>query len=133
MTFENLIYEQNGPIARITVNRPDVLNALNRATLAELGRALDGAGEDATVRAVILTGAGPKAFIAGADIGELATLGVFEAREFARSGQRVLHRLQGLGKPVIAAVNGFALGGGCEVALACHLRIGSTKAPSRSA
>jgi enoyl-CoA hydratase len=128
MAYENLIYEQDGPIARITVNRPDVLNALNRATLDELGQAVERAGDDASVRAVILTGAGPKAFIAGADIGELAALGAFEARKFARRGQHVLHRLQWLGKPVIAAVNGYALGGGCEVALACHLRIGSTKA-----
>lgn len=128
MAYENLIYEQVGPIARITVNRPEVLNALNRATLDELGQAVAHVGEDGSVRAVILTGAGPKAFIAGADIGELAGLGVMQARRFARQGQHVLQRLQRLGKPVIAAVNGFALGGGCEVALACHLRIGSTKA-----
>jgi enoyl-CoA hydratase len=128
VAYENLIYEQDGPIARITVNRPDVLNALNRATLDELGQAVERAGDDTSVRAAIITGAGPKAFIAGADIGELATLGALEARSFARRGQQVLHRIQWLGKPVIAAVNGFALGGGCEVALACHLRIGSTKA-----
>jgi enoyl-CoA hydratase len=128
MEFQNLIYEAAGPIARITVNRPDVLNALNRATIAELGRAMERAGEDPAIRVIILTGAGPKAFIAGADIAELATLTPPEARQFARAGQQVCQRMQGLGKPVIAAVNGFALGGGCEVALACHLRIGSTKA-----
>ncbi len=89
---------------------------------------MERAGDDASVRAVIVTGAGPKAFIAGADINELMALTPIEARQFARMGQHVLHRIQWLGKPVIAAVNGFALGGGCEVALACHMRIGSTKA-----
>lgn len=128
MDFQNLIYEEDGPVARITVNRPEVLNALNRVTMRELGRAMDHAGERESIRAVILTGAGEKAFIAGADISELTTLSPLEAREFARQAQHVCHRIQWLGKPVIAAVNGFALGGGCEVALACHLRIGSSKA-----
>ena len=128
MDFQHLIYEADGPIARITINRPEVLNALDRATMAELGGAVDRAGGDTSIRAVILTGAGQKAFIAGADISELTRMSPLEARQFARRAQDVCNRIQWLGKPVIAAVNGFALGGGCEVALACHMRIGSTKA-----
>jgi len=128
MGYENLIYEESGPVARITVNRPQVLNALNRATLAELATAFEAADSSSSVRAVILTGAGEKAFVAGADIQELASLDPLAARKFARTGQHVFHQISWLGKPVIAAVNGFALGGGCELALACHLRVGSTKA-----
>ena len=128
MQFENLIYEVSGGIARITINRPAVLNALNRATLLEIESAIGAAGDDGAVRVIILTGAGEKAFIAGADIKELADLSPLQARAFARKGQHVCHRIAWCGKPVIAAVNGFALGGGCEVALACHIRVGSTRA-----
>ena len=128
MSEANLIVEQSGPIARVTVNRPAVLNALNRATLAELQETFASLGANTAVRAVILTGSGEKAFIAGADIRELATLGPLAARAFAAEGQRLCDRIMCLSKPVIAAVNGFALGGGCEVCLACHLRIGSTNA-----
>jgi len=127
-TYQNLLYEESGPIARITINRPDVLNALNRATIEELAGAVEEAGRGADIRAVILTGAGEKAFVAGADIRELSTLDAIAARKFARRGQHVFHQIAWLGKPVIAAVNGYALGGGCELALACHIRIGSTKA-----
>ncbi len=128
MAFESLIYEESGPIARVTVSRPEVLNALNRATVKELRTVFEALQENAAIQAVILTGAGEKAFIAGADIKELATLDPLKARQFARQGQHLTHQIQWLGKPVIAAVNGYALGGGCEVALACHMRIGSTKA-----
>jgi enoyl-CoA hydratase len=128
MDFKNLIVEQNGPTTRVTVNRPEVMNALNGETLEELRAAFEALSSNPDVRAVILTGAGEKAFIAGADIKELAPLGALDARSFARRGQHVCHQIAWLGKPVIAAVNGFALGGGCEIALACHIRIGSTKA-----
>ncbi len=128
MSYQNLLYDESGPIARITINRPQVLNALNRATLDELAGAVEAAGENRAIRAVILTGAGEKAFVAGADIKELSDLDPIGARAFARKGQHILHQISWLGKPVIAAVNGFALGGGCELALACHIRIGSTKA-----
>lgn len=128
MSEKNLIIEQSGPIARVTINRPKVLNALNRQTLGELLEAFTSLDANGAVRAVILTGAGEKAFIAGADIRELATLGPLAARDFSVYGQRVCNLIQGLTKPVIAAVNGFALGGGCEVAMSCHIRIGSTAA-----
>lgn len=128
MSDANLIVEQSGPIARVTINRPKVLNALNRATLGELQETFTSLGANPAVRAVVLTGAGEKAFIAGADINELATLGPLGARAFACEGQRLCDRISNLAKPVIAAVNGFALGGGCEVALACHIRIGSANA-----
>jgi enoyl-CoA hydratase len=128
MSDQNLIVEQSGPIARVTVNRPKVLNALNRATLAELQETFSSLGANPAVRAVVLTGAGEKAFIAGADISELASLGPLAARAFASEGQRLCDRISRLSKPVIAAINGFALGGGCEVALACHIRIASSNA-----
>lgn len=128
MEFANLLYRTDGPVATITVNRPQVRNALDRATIEELNRALDAAADDRAVMAIVLTGAGEKAFIAGADITELATLPPMEARRFARMGQHLTHHIQWLGKPVIAAINGFALGGGCEVALSCHIRIASANA-----
>jgi enoyl-CoA hydratase len=127
-SYPNLIYEERGPIAKITINRPDVLNALSRSTLDDLAGAVEEAGRSQAVRALIITGAGEKAFVAGADIRELSELDACGARAFARKGQHVFHQISWLGKPVIAAVNGFALGGGCELALACHIRIGSTKA-----
>jgi enoyl-CoA hydratase/carnithine racemase len=128
MGYENLLYEVKDRIARITVNRPNVLNALNRTTIEELGASLDAAHQDASVRVVILTGTGEKAFVAGADINELAKRTPIDAPDFARFGQTVLHKLETLGKPSIAAINGFALGGGCELALACTLRIASKNA-----
>jgi enoyl-CoA hydratase/carnithine racemase len=127
-TFENIIYEKKGAIAQITLNRPKVLNALNEATFTELGIAFECAGADAAVMGVILTGAGDKAFIAGADISELAHVTAVEAREFTRHGQAVLDLVENLGKPVIAAVNGFALGGGCETAMACTIRLATEDA-----
>jgi enoyl-CoA hydratase len=123
LMFENLLYEKKGDVAYVTVNRPKVLNALNRATFTEMGAAFADAGADPGVKGVILTGAGDKAFIAGADINELARATAVEALETARHGQDVLNLIENLGKPVIAAVNGFALGGGCETAMACTIRL----------
>jgi len=122
------LYETKGPIAYVTVNRPEVLNALNHETWEGLGRAFEEAEEDPTVRGVILTGAGEKAFIAGADISELAEITAVEAQKSSHFGQSVLDLIENLGKPVVAAVNGFALGGGCETAMACTIRIASEKA-----
>lgn len=128
MTFENLLVENIGAVRRITVNRPDKLNALNAKTLAELADAFGDAGRDESVRVVILRGAGEKAFVAGADISELAVVTPVQARDFARRGQHTMRVVETLGKPVIAQINGYALGGGMELALACHLRIASSKA-----
>lgn len=122
-TLANVLYEKKGAIAYVTVNRPKVLNALNTPTWADLKTAFEDAQADATVRGVILTGAGNKAFIAGADIGELAHATPIGAERASRLGQGVLDVVENLGKPVIAAVNGFALGGGCEAAMACTFRI----------
>jgi enoyl-CoA hydratase len=119
----NVLYEKKGSIAYVTVNRPKVLNALNTPTWKELRTAFEDARDDAAVRGVILTGGGDKAFIAGADISELARLTAFEAEQSSRFGQEILDLVENLGKPVIAAVNGFALGGGCETAMACTIRI----------
>jgi len=119
----NVLYEKKGSIAYVTVNRPKVLNALNTPTWKELRTAFEDARDDVAVRGVILTGAGDKAFIAGADISELARLTAFEAEQSSRFGQEILDLVENLGKPVIAAVNGFALGGGCETAMACTIRI----------
>jgi len=126
--LENVLYEKKGAIAYVTVNRPKVLNALSQRTWEDLRAAFELARTDVEVRGVILTGAGDKAFIAGADIGELARITAVEAEKSSSYGQEVLNLVENLGKPVIAAVNGFALGGGCELALACDLRIASTKA-----
>ena len=123
LTLANVLYEQKGAIAYVTVNRPRLLNALNTPTWNDLRIAFEHARDDATVRGVILTGAGDKAFIAGADISELAHVTAFEAEQSSRFGQGVLDLIENLGKPVIAAVNGFALGGGCETAMACTIRI----------
>ena len=123
LTLANVLYEKKGNIAYVTVNRPKVLNALNTPTWSDLGKAFEDAREDAAIRGVILTGAGDKAFIAGADISELAQVTAVEAEQSSRFGQRVLDLVENLGKPVIAAVNGFALGGGCETAMACTIRI----------
>jgi len=119
----NVVYEKKGTIAYVTVNRPNVLNALNKQTWADLQAAFVDARDDVAVRGVILTGAGDKAFIAGADISELAHATALDAERASRFGQDVLDLVENLGKPVIAAVNGFALGGGCETAMACTIRI----------
>ena len=128
MSFENITLERDGALATVTFNRPKVLNALNDATLAELRAALDELKEDDSVRCVLLTGAGDKAFVAGADINELARMEPMGAKDLAFGGQQTLARLERLGKPTIAMINGFALGGGLELALACTLRTASTKA-----
>jgi enoyl-CoA hydratase len=127
-TFETLLYEKKDSIAYVTVNRPKVLNALSQKTWEDLRKAFEDAGEDPTVRGVILTGAGDKAFIAGADISELAHVTAVEAEKSSSYGQAVLNLIENLGKPVVAAVNGFALGGGCETAMACTIRVASENA-----
>jgi len=126
--LENLLYEKKGAIAYVTLNRPKVLNALNQRTWENLRTAFEDARDDAQVRGVILTGAGDKAFIAGADISELAQVTAVEAEKSSSYGQAVLNLIENLGKPVIAAVNGFALGGGCETAMACTIRVASEHA-----
>ncbi|MBU8871526.1 MAG: enoyl-CoA hydratase/isomerase family protein [Gemmatimonadales bacterium] len=122
MEFENLITEIEAGVATVTVNRPDKLNALNKATIDDLHRCFDTLREDPAARVVILRGAGEKAFVAGADIGELANMNSSEAERLAAHGQDMVNKIENLGKPVIAAVNGFALGGGCELAMACTFR-----------
>jgi enoyl-CoA hydratase/carnithine racemase len=124
----NVVYEKKDAIAYVTVNRPKVLNALNTSTWKDLRTAFEDARDDATVLGVILTGAGDKAFIAGADISELAHATAIDAERSSRFGQDVLDLIENLGKPVIAAVNGFALGGGCETAMACTIRIAAESA-----
>lgn len=123
MTFTTLLYDVAADLARITVNRPDKLNALNATVIAELDQAVAAIERDPAVGGVVLTGAGPKAFVAGADIAEIAEQDPIEGKARALAGQRVFRRLERCGKPVVAAVNGFALGGGCELAMACHLRV----------
>jgi enoyl-CoA hydratase len=126
--MENIKTEDNDGIRIITIDRPKVLNALNAQTVAEIGEAFHAARFDDSVKAVILTGAGEKAFVAGADINELAQATPISGKATAEKGQRVFHAIERFPKPVIAAINGFALGGGCELALACHIRIASEKA-----
>jgi enoyl-CoA hydratase len=128
MTFENILYEKKASIAYVTINRPKVLNALNMATMEELRAAFTQARDDKEVRVVVLTGAGEKAFVAGADINELAQHNPVEAKEYTHRGQSVLDLMENLGKPVIACINGFALGGGCEIAMACTMRLASENA-----
>jgi len=129
MGYENLIVERDGRVARIVFNRPSVLNALSRATMAELDATIDELAADDAVGALILTGAGDKAFVAGADIGEFNLLSsASDAAAFARRGQAVLAKLEALPKPAIAAINGFALGGGCELAMACDIRLAADTA-----
>jgi enoyl-CoA hydratase/carnithine racemase len=131
MTFENLLFERDGSdgrVAVVTINRPKVLNALNSATLDELRRAILTLSHDEAVRVVIITGTGEKSFVAGADINELAVQTPTSGREHARTGQHVFDLIENAGKPVIAAVNGYALGGGCELAMACTIRIAADSA-----
>ena len=128
MAFENIEVAREENLAILTVNRPKSLNALNRATVAELSRAVDELSVDRAIRALIVTGAGEKAFVAGADIAEMASLTSPEALEFSRAGHALADRLEALPIPTIAAVNGFALGGGCELAMACDLIVASEKA-----
>src|SRR3989475_4344421 len=123
MTCANILFEKKNSIAYVTVNRPKVLNARNMATMEELRAAFHDIKNDAGMRVVILTGAGEKAFIAGADIGELAKHDAVSGKEYTHRGQSVLNLIENLGKPVIACINGFALGGGCEIAMACTMRL----------
>jgi enoyl-CoA hydratase len=127
-TFENLLVEQDGAVTTITINRPKVLNALNTQTLDEMRRAILAIRADDSVRVVVITGSGEKSFIAGADINELSVQTPTGGRDHAMRGQHVLDLIENLGKPVIAAINGFALGGGCELAMACTLRIAADTA-----
>ena len=126
--FDNISVEKNARLARLTINRPKALNALNQATLAEIGAALEDIRDDAGIAGLIVTGAGDKAFVAGADITEIASISAVEASAFTRRGQAVFDLLENLGKPSVAAVNGFALGGGCELAMACTLRLATESA-----
>jgi enoyl-CoA hydratase len=128
MSYENILVEMRGPVAVITLNRPKVLNALNAATLRELDAAVTESAGKREIRVILLTGAGEKAFAAGADIQELAQVSALEGHELALRGQRIFDRIENCGKPVIACVNGFALGGGCELAMACTFRIASETA-----
>ncbi|GAB2527088.1 enoyl-CoA hydratase/isomerase family protein [Rufibacter soli] len=126
--YNNLLLENKGGILFITVNRPNKMNALNIETVKEINTAMQGVYDDAEVRGVILTGSGEKAFVAGADIAEIAELNEVNGRRFAERGQDVFSMIEECPKPVIAAVNGFALGGGCELAMACHIRVASENA-----
>ena len=128
MAFDNLLLERDGAIAIVTINRPKVLNALNTQTIDELRRAILELKRDEAVRVVILTGAGEKSFVAGADINELAVQTPATGRQLALSGQHVFDVIENMGKPVIAAINGYALGGGCELAMACTLRLAADSA-----
>jgi enoyl-CoA hydratase len=128
MAYENLLYEKRDGIAFVTFNRPKVLNALNRKTMEELQHALVDARGDEAIRVLILTGAGEKSFVAGADIGELSQQTPVNGKEFSLFGQGVIHLLETMGKPSICAINGFALGGGCEIAMACTIRMASKTA-----
>ncbi len=128
MNFKNLLFDVNKQIAKVTINRPDKLNALNGKTFDELLELFTYIKNNKDIDVVIITGAGDKAFVAGADIKELNKCDSISGKEFSEKGQNVFNLIENLGKPVIAAVNGFALGGGCELALACHIRIASEKA-----
>jgi enoyl-CoA hydratase len=128
MSYENILFEKKNSIGYVTVNRPKVLNALNMATMEELRSVFTEVKDDASVRVAIFTGAGEKAFIAGADIGELSKHSTVSAKEYTHRGQSVLDLIENLGKPVIACINGFALGGGCEIAMACTMRLASENA-----
>jgi len=128
MGFSNILFDVTEGMATITINRPDKLNALNRATLDELNEVLKKIEQNAEIKSIIITGSGEKAFVAGADIAEIAKLNEKSGEEFSLYGQAILNRIENNTRPVLAAVNGFALGGGCELALACHIRIASENA-----
>ena len=128
MTFENILLEKKTAVAYVTINRPKVLNALNLETMEELRAAFTDIKNDTTIRVAILTGSGEKAFVAGADIGELSKHDAISGKEYTHKGQSVLDLIEKLGKPVIACINGFALGGGCELAMACTMRLASQTA-----
>src|SRR6201996_1181042 len=128
MDLQNIHYDLRPPLAVVTIDRPKVRNALNQHSMTELELVFTDIRENESIRAVLITGAGEKAFIAGADIGELASISALEGEHLARRGQRILNLIENCGKPVIACINGFALGGGCELALACTLRIASSTA-----
>src|SRR5213075_1581015 len=128
MNYQTLLFEVRDGIAVLTIHRPDKLNALNDHVVLELSSAVDRLTTEAEIKGAILTGAGPKSFVAGADIGDLSRQGPFDGKARAQRGQAVLRRLETCGKPVIAAINGFALGGGCELAMACHIRIAGENA-----
>ncbi|MCW3103537.1 MAG: enoyl-CoA hydratase [Bacteroidetes bacterium] len=128
MAYENLLSSNDNGILTITINRPDKLNALNKKTVSEIGEAIAAAKADDAVKAIIITGSGPKSFVAGADIAEFVGLSVEQGKALAKAGQDVFRSIETCPKPVIAAVNGFALGGGCELSMACHLRIASDNA-----
>lgn len=128
MSFENLLTKTENGIHTITINRPDKLNALNKKTVQEIGDAVKDAIAESAVKGIIITGAGPKSFVAGADISEFVGLSVEQGKAMAKAGQDVFKLIEESPKPIIAAVNGFALGGGCELAMACHLRVASDNA-----
>ncbi len=128
MSYQTLLFEIRDGIAFVTVNRPDKLNALNDQVMLDLAGAAERIATEGEIKGAILTGSGPKSFVAGADIGDLSRQGPFDGKARAQRGQAVLRRLETCGKPVIAAINGFALGGGCELAMACHIRIASENA-----
>jgi len=128
MSYQTLLFDIRDGIAFVTINRPDKLNALNDQVMLELGQVADRLATESEIKGAILTGSGPKAFVAGADIGDLAKQGPFDGKARAQRGQGVLRRIETCGKPVLAAINGFALGGGCELAMACHIRVASEHA-----
>ena len=128
MDYQTLLFDIKDGIAFVTINRPDKLNALNDQVMKELADAAERIATESDIKGAILTGSGPKSFVAGADIGDLSKQGPFDGKARAQRGQSVLRRLETCGKPVIAAINGFALGGGCELAMACHIRIASDSA-----